>query len=388
MGVFMYKKNIDDVRKKFYKSLKNKKYRDISNIYESNKYDTQIAIDFAFFLINNKQYGKAIAVLKPLVGTNKNNVALVELAKIALKDKKYSKAKSYLKPIIDKSDYAKLEFAKIDAKIKNYDRAKKLFNELLNSNEFKNYAILELSKIEIELKNFDLAKKYLSNLFKTEFENAAVLLLGDIENINGNLEESAKIYRSIIKKDSRMLARYKLAKVDLELGHYIEAEKYLRELIYSSYRNEAIIDLIQLAIKDDDVDSLANYVILAIINKVPLDNKFAIYIYNSLGVIYKYIKSSDMTYHNYQLLDYDEYAAYEYINGKNSKEFNENIDIARLFNLLQDKLNYETIVEAYQFDDIYDVPYENIGSKGENTLRVYTIPNTKKILTMHPLRKK
>jgi len=39
------------------------------------------------------------------------------------------------------------------------------------------------------------------------------------------------------------------------------------------------------------------------------------------------------------------------------------------------------------FNDIYDIPYENIGINGENELRVVTQPNTLDIVSMYPHNK-
>ena len=36
-------------------------------------------------------------------------------------------------------------------------------------------------------------------------------------------------------------------------------------------------------------------------------------------------------------------------------------------------------------NDVYIIPYENIGRKGEPYLKVVTLPNTKDIITMYPV---
>lgn len=95
----------------------------------------------------------------------------------------------------------------------------------------------------------------------------------------------------------------------------------------------------------------------------------------------------DNLYNNNQLIDYDEYVAVEHIIDRHSNDFSEHIDIYSLFNEIKSKLIDEYRVDCLKFNDVYDIPYQNVGYD-KHIIRVYTIPNTKNILTMYPLEDK
>ena len=60
------------------------------------------------------------------------------------------------------------------------------------------------------------------------------------------------------------------------------------------------------------------------------------------------------------------------------------INIYKLFDDIKDRLTEECRIRTFTINDVYDIPYPNIG-KSSNILRVVTLPNTTQILTMFPL---
>ena len=93
-------------------------------------------------------------------------------------------------------------------------------------------------------------------------------------------------------------------------------------------------------------------------------------------------KDLQIFYNALQIINYDEYSAIEHIIERHKDEFTKGIDLYKLFKsvVIDDKYYVRNIT----FNNIYDIPYENIG-ENTNILRVITLPNSKKILTMYPL---
>lgn len=103
-----------------------------------------------------------------------------------------------------------------------------------------------------------------------------------------------------------------------------------------------------------------------------------------LNIFFDKEYSNLYNYNNLQTIDYDEFVAIEHILERHEKEFSSDIDIYKLFNDIKTKLTPETQKQKLVVNDVYDIPYQNIGN-GIHILRVVTLPNSKDILTMFPL---
>ena len=91
-------------------------------------------------------------------------------------------------------------------------------------------------------------------------------------------------------------------------------------------------------------------------------------------------------YNANQVFDYDEYVAIEHIIEQHKDDFSCGVDIYKLFNDIRPRLLDEHKVNNLDINDVYFIPYPNIG-EGRDILRVVTLPNSKDILTMYPGRK-
>jgi len=130
------------------------------------------------------------------------------------------------------------------------------------------------------------------------------------------------------------------------------------------------------------------YVNLALKNNIELTTSVVLYLTMNLGIYIQDKSNCIHTYQNYQFLDYDEYVAIEHIISTHKSDFSKRIDIHLLFNLINKYLVDEYKTPKLSLGDIYVVPFSNCGRKGENFIKVITIPNTKMILSMFPVRKR
>ena len=228
--------------------------------------------------------------------------------------------------------------------------------ELYYSNSNDKVIKFEYAKLLILKGKKDLGKKLLLELLETKSETYAKLELGRLEASIGNIEQARMYFESLLKTKSKIPALRELIVLEYNLKNYLK-----------------VLELIKL-------------------KKYIIDDKLIISISKELNTFFKDINYYDLKY-NYsinQILDYDEYIAIEHIlerhcNSEEKSNFNKNIDIFKLFNNIKNMLNEEYKINKLQFNDYYLIPYEIIGSKGENYLLVVTLPNTKDIITMYPV---
>ena len=264
---------------------------------------------------------------------NNNNYILFQQAKELIKKRKYKDATRILRQINQSEpndNIVKFELAKLLAKDKYTTKeAEKSFKELINigSSKDRSYAMLELGRL------------YASN---------------------GNEELARKIFLEILT---------------LENNEYA-----IKQLIYLDIKNnnlEEILDLLmKLSIQDKEYYEIKTY------------------------VLYKLGKTEQIEAKNYytqQLMNYDEYAALEHIkkhldeneNKRLHTVFDSSIDLQQLFEQAKEKIKVInptafTIVEKYIicFEETIGI------SEGEKvkTIEVVTIPHTKNIITMYPIK--
>lgn len=331
-----------------------------TNVSDDLKADFQRAKSY----IKDGKYDDARKILTGQLNTKNKKFALLELGKLEAQLENLKEAKRYYEMILDidnKDDYAMLELGKIEFVLGNYEDAKKQFDKIL---EFRNDPIttFQLAKTEYLLGNTSKARMYYKSLSKTILDPSlrpyALLELGRLEACEGNLEEARKIFNYLGEDDKDEYAYRSLAIMEFKAGNYLEALK----IINNELKKKRLVD-----------DKL----ILALSKEL---NVFFDKDYSDISLVYR----------NKQILNYDEERAIEHIidrhfNGINKSNFNKDLDPYQLFMEAKSMLARENKLKSLSFNDIYIIPYSNIGEYGEEYLKVVTLPNSKNIITMYPL---
>jgi hypothetical protein len=169
--------------------------------------------------------------------------------------------------------------------------------------------------------------------------------------MEGNIEKSIALFKSLIGTNSEEYALPILINVCIKLKRFEEAFDYM---MYSRKK------------------------------KYYIDQKAELVLMKELNVTFDKVYNKPLSYGCNQILDYDAYSALEHIISRHKYEFSEDIDISELFASIGDSLTHETFSGKFVLNDVYDVPYHNIGGDS-SVLRVITLPGTKNILSMYPL---
>ena len=182
-------------------------------------------------------------------------------------------------------------------------------------------------------------------------DDAATLYeLGKLETLCGNYEK-AKYYFIEQRKheDNNLFSLEQIVMCCIKLGQYDEAFAYYKELKESGF----------------DV----NY-------------RMQTLLFRELGVFFDDIYFDN--YANHQVYDYDEFSAIEHIIEKHGEDFSNDIDLYRLFTYAKSQLTKENKVSKMVLNDIYDIPYLNVGDDC-HVFRVVVLPGTNNIINMYPL---
>ncbi len=242
------------------------------------------------------------------------------------------------------------EYAKLLSKKKKNNEARPIFLSLLNSQN-RTYAMLELGKLEKSEGNIGEARNYFESLLNAQNRTYAMLELGRLEYIEGNIEKSRNYFESLLNTQNRTYAIVNLMVMYIKEQNYIDAFKYLK---YS---------------KD---------------SKIKTSFKTELFIMKELNIFFDEENKIPISYNNLQIVDYDEFVALEHVIENHDSDFSKDIDIYRLFNDIKSKLTEEYKKRKLVLNDIYEIPYENVGENC-HILRVVTLPNSHDILSMYPL---
>lgn len=288
----------------------------------------------------------------------------LELAKMELNDGHILEANNYLQ-LLSEEDIKDLET--------------ELFNE---------------GKKELSINNLENASIYFKLLLKYKPKNweDISLELAKIEFKKGNIQEGRKYFENILTNDDSYDKDYikiELAKAELSCGNIVIAKNYFIELLNSKRWKIAMVCLVKLNIKQNDYISAFKYIKLLKQYTLSDELKFevdmlSLYIMKELNIFFDKENNIPFNYNNYQVIDYDEFVALEHIIDRHYKDFSRNINIYKLFDKIKDKLIDEYKVRCLKINDIYDIPFQDIGDNC-HILRVVTLPNTTNILTMYPL---
>ena len=400
--------------------------------YEDDPYrpNYYVKLEYARLLIQNNRLLDAKRVLKELMGTGYENSARFEFGRIAVINKDFDLARDHFYAFEDNcvSEYDKnkvaYELGKLEFEAKDFRRSKKYLLSLMDT-DFEIPSRLYLGKIFYQEENYTDAQKHLYPLLRTNLANKARFELGKVEVKRGNLDTARDYFNECIKAKNNA-AYFELGKLEFYDFNYEKAEEYFSKskvkgdyLARTKYclgkKEEAITEFKSLLGSKKDV-SARLYLSLIYIkdknyneafqmvhpvinsNEIDSDLKFKIILILSkeLNIFfqgYDYTPDKYYTYSNEQYIEYDANGALEHIfaNHKDNPDksnFNEEIDICDLFDHIGEKLNSDTLFSTLLFNDIHFIDYKNIGSDGENILKVITLPGTKKVITMYPIKNK
>ena len=261
-----------------------------------------------------------------------------------------------LKEVYDSNDdcLTKFEYGKFLVNNGNRKEGKKILLDLAQN---ENYwlAKLELGKLEISDMNTKMARYYLESLLNTYLENSAFLELSKLEYKIGNTEKS---------------------------------KGYLETLIGTELEVYAYILLIILEIKKHDYKKAVKTVNEALSNGYNYSDQIIVFLSKKLNIFFdiEYRKYYTSSYTIKQILSYDESLALSLIIGRHGGcDFNRKINIKKLYVDIQKQLIKQNKLNFFHFNDIYVVPFENIGNQNEKYLEIVTLPNSNEIITMFPI---
>ena len=272
-----------------------------------------------------------------------------------------------------------LEYAKMLSK-ENAEKAKKFFNKLSRGGRYQDFAIFQLGKIEQSLGNMNLAEEYYNLILNTKYGLFAKYELGRINIQNGNYDVARKLFDGLLGTKNNNYALLELGRLEAKLQNYDKARHYLEPLCNLEDKDkvkyaESLLLLIEY--KYGDKLKAFKRVKKVLASGIEVEPNILIAISKDLNIFFDY----DYTKINYnyelnQLIDYDPFLAIDYIVDNN--EFAKNINVQKLFNECEKKLNEQNNSHDVIFNDRYNVTYN------DQNYAVITLPNQQKILRIYP----
>ena len=394
----------------------------LRSLYNGNKNNTIIKFEYAKMLIYKGFFDEGKELLLELLNTSNDSYARLELARLNYFYGNIDIAREYLNPIAKAGDKAAIyELARIESEQRNVEEAQKLLLSII-SNKKDSYARVELGKIELSLGNVDKARKYYEEAIKNQKMPSAKLALGKLEKALGNIdkakgifeglsasgdipgkielgrlefnlghvEEARKIFESINTNEYVMSGAIELGRLEAKLGNTQKAKEYFLSLINTRVERFGYNLLIVLCIQNKEYEEAFKYVKEALDKRYHINSDIIIDLSKRLNIFF----NVDYQYYRYsysmnQQLDYDPYCAIDHVierhTNSTNTDFNENIDVYKLFNNMEQYLTEDNKSNKLSFNDIYLIPYKNAGANGENYIKVVTLSNTKNIITMYPV---
>lgn len=327
--------------------------------------------DYVFKLFLDAKKTNDLKKMKYLYETNKNNLSI------------------------------KLEYAKSLIDNRKISEAELLLNELLETNNYL-YAMLELGKLEENRNNVLKAKEYFFNVLKYggfKDKNFALLELGKLERKLGNFSEAQQYFNRVIDKGSdedKICGLLELGKLHYNNNQYYAARKCFGKLLKSDNqvsRTYGIRVLLLLNIRAKKLKKACENINYALKNNIDVNYSNILYVSKKLNIFFDYDYNEMLGYQQQQAIEYDEYYAIDHIVHRHCGDsiegkkvcFNDDIDVYKLFNDIKAYLTSSYKINELLYNDMYIIPYSNIGADGQNYLKIVTLPNSRKILTMYPV---
>ena len=390
----------------------------MKHLYKKHKNEVIIKFEYGKMLAKNNQLRDARKIFKEILGISENIFALLELGKVEFALGNVEEAKRIFHGLIGTKNHyiALFELGKIERYLGNLDGAAQCYREILK-NKTDVFAMLELGRIEADKCNYLKARKIFNDILKIRNDSYAIFELGKLDARLGNLKDAKRRFESLLDTNNRVNALLELAKVEYMLGNKDTAIVYLNSLLKTYNRNAATIELgrieymegnieksiaffksligtksetyslpilINICIKLGRYEEAFDYMMYSKRKNYYCDQKAELVLMKELNVSFDKIYNKPLSYGCYQILEYDAYSALEHVIARHKYEFSEDIDIPMLFSTISDSLDMNTFTGKFVLNDVYDVPFDNIGG-GSNILRVITLPGTKNILSMYPL---
>ena len=374
--------NYDEARKKFGTILEEKN-------------DNYAILELAVLDSVTGKYDNAINAFKYLLDLNfKKDYVMLRLGIVYSQMENIDMCKEYLLPLLKYETVggqAALELGKVHMKKGYYDKAKKYFDMALNSS-LKDLALLELGRMEIRRGNYEEARNILNSINSSDNSNDhAKLELAKLEALIGNYDVAKDYYSSLIGGKNEMYAIVELGKLAFIQGNYDLSRKYFKSLLGTPIEYYVYSLLIILEFKIKNYNRAIELASEALNKGYTINNDIIITLSQKFNIFFDIdYESIDYNFSLNQMANYDKERVLRHIleghidsNDKNN--FNSDIDIEKLMEEIKPELNDNNKHNKFEFNDVYIIPYANIGNNGENFLKVITIPNTLDIISMYPV---
>ena len=270
--------------------------------------------------------------------------------------------------------------------------------EKLNIDEKNTLAVrLQKAKVYQEMLNYEEAEKIYNELLDTDVRRAALCSLCDLYLYIGQVKKAKEFVE--YSNDPQIIG--KSVSIDICEGRLDVAKKKIKEVINNDIPNkdEFCLLRVSIAIRENDFKTAKYYFDL----------------YNELSEIYKnknkrkfddleYFINYNLgmpgmpnTYFQRQLVSYSKESTIKHISShmvENSYKqqhsvFNGNFSAEEIYKMTKAKFNIKATHITDKSADVYTinlkVPVAKLGNKETSYVRVVTIANTDKILTIHPI---
>lgn len=384
----MYNKTYEKIQK----AKENNDVSAMGKLYRKNQKDLLIKFEYAKLLRLSGNKIESRKLLLEMLNTDNWTYASLELGKFEKEDGNIELARKYFKSLLHTRDkkYAIFEIGKIEKEQGNIELARQYFEQLVK--EYKDvYAMMELGILEKEQGNIKKARQYFEMIRKLDNNNSfAIFELGKLEREIGNLKIARKYLESLLNEKNKDYAKLELGMLEKEDGNIEKARKYFESLLNTQNKDYAFKLLILLEFLEKNYILALKYINEALKQNIEINYDLIIFLGRELNVYFD-VNYETMKY-NYsmnQLLDYDEYCAIEHIVERHIKnDFNKKVDVYKLFNDAKNYLSDENKINKLNFNDLYLLRMDNIGAHNENYLFVVTLPHSKDIITMYPVKDK
>ena len=368
----------------------NKEYGllELCKVYKySNRYEEALNILSELAKIDNERIKCAVEIEKAeiMFGLEKyqecetiiNNVIkkikhkkLLDKALVVLADNAYEQGnvvdcEKYLRRIKENSERVNLLWGKIEYERNNFLNCKKICDDLLQNDEVKIDATILYGKLLLKVGNLEQAEKVFYELINKEKNRKHLnFYLGIINLRKMNLDLSIDNFDFCIENNCRNADDARLIEIYIYIkqNNINKAYELFLDLKNKNFFKERYYDI--------------GYTLTLYFDK--MFNKK-----NSLPL---------KIYIHKQIFYYDEKLALEHIlEHKEEKEgkhsvFSENIDVVELIKYVKENLNNGTFLFNHFFDE-YLIRYDGVGYENgilKNYIKVVTLPNSDKIITLYP----